>query len=213
MLQKLVFFLSIILFCIASCENSRSFSLIELENNKFNALKLRVTPALNREGFEAILQELGGMDRQQILNRLNTKNLELNLASFGFYYLANSYAAAGDLDQAIKYHNIAAHKYINPQSLLKLAELNFFKEKNFVLAYEYLHKSLEVTVEITANNRSHPLSKNGKNKAQFLLDELGKLAQSNAFVIIGIRAKLKKELPALLDKYREIYVLGPRKMN
>ena len=213
MSHKLVFFLSMILFCISSCDNSRSFSLTELENNTFNSLKLRVAPALNKEGFEAIFLELGGMNRQQILNRLKTRDLELNLASFGFYYLANSYAATGDLDQAIKYHNIAAHKYINPQSLLKLAELNFFKERNYFMAYEYLHQSLEVIVEVTGNNRSHPLSKNGKNKAQYLLDELGKLAEANEFDIVAIRTKLKKELPGLLDKYREIYVLAPRKVN
>ncbi|MCH2021814.1 MAG: hypothetical protein MK207_04980 [Saprospiraceae bacterium] len=212
MSHKLVFFLSTIFFCISSCDNSRSYSLIELENNKFNTLKLRVNPALKAEGFEDIFKELGVMSTQEILNRLKSKNIEINIVSFAFYYLANSYAASGDIDLAIKYHSIAAHNYINPQSLLKLAELNFFKEKDYAIAYEYLHQSLEVTVEITGNNRSHPLSKNAKNKAQYLLDELKKLAQVEAFDIKAVRSKLKKELPGLLDNYREMFELGSRKV-
>jgi len=93
---------------------------------------------------------------------------------------------------------------------MKLAELNFFKEKNYAKAYEYLHQSLEVTVEITDNNRSHPLAQNGKNRAQNMLIELDQLSTDNQFDKETTREKLKTELPILLNKYREIYGLGAR---
>ena len=195
---------------IAACESPRIYTLEELERNNYNDLQLRVSPAIGAEDFEQIFKELGELNSEQILTKLSTENLELNEVSFCFYYLANSYAAAGDIEQAIKYHRIAAHQYINPQSLLKLAELNFFRDKNYARAYEYLHQSLEVKVEITENNRSHPLAKNGKIKAQHLLEELEKLGKDKVFDKEAVREKLKAELPVLLDNYRAIYGLGAK---
>jgi ribosomal protein S8 len=195
---------------INSCDSPKVYTLEELEKNNYNDLQLEVKPALNREGFIQLFKELSPMNNEQLLTRLGSQDLELHVASFVFYYLANSYAASKDTPNAIKYHTIAAHQYINPQSQMKLAELNFFKEKNYAKAYEYLHQSLEVTVEITANNRSHPLAENGKTRAQNMLVELNRLSAKKKFDKEAIREKLKTELPMLLTKYRAIYGLGAR---
>lgn len=195
---------------LASCDNSRSYSLEELENNHYNQLQMPVDEKFTVEQYNALFDELYSMNKEALLTRLSAKGLELHVASFGFYYLANEYVKEDDWAQAIKYHTIAANNYLNPHSLLKLAELNFFKEKNYAQAYEYLHTYLEVTVEITENNRSHPIAKSGKDKAQFMLETLEKLGSESAFDKTAVREKLKAELPPLLLTYREMYGLGPR---
>lgn len=213
MLRPFYLLLFFFLLTFSACDNPRNYSLQELENNHYNQLQLRVQAALSSEEFEAIFKEFSALTIDQILARLSAKDLELHVASYGFYYLANSYAAAGDLDNALKYHQIAAKDYINPQSLLKLAEFNFFKEKNYPKAYEYLHQSLEVTVEITNNDYLHILSKNGKDKLQYMLDELERSGTKGEFDRDSLREKLKIELPPLLEQYRTMYGLGSRGTN
>jgi hypothetical protein len=211
MLQKTPLIFILYIFFIVSCDNAVSYSLEELENNKYNNLKMQVEAAMDKAGYESMFSQFVTMNKGQILNRMSADNLELHVASYGFYYLANQYASEGKNDSALIYHQIAADQYINPQSLLKLSEFYFFREKDYTKAYEYLHQSLEVTVEITDNNRIHPLTKNIKNKAQHMLEEMNSAGARNVFDIVAVRKKLKAELPELLKKYREIYCLGLRK--
>jgi tetratricopeptide (TPR) repeat protein len=210
MLKKLSLILPLFFLCLFSCDNPKNYTLEELEKNHYNKLNLRVEAALDAEGYQKLFEEFQDLHKEEILNRLSTKKLELHKASFGLYYLANAYAVEGDMENALKYHTIAAEDYLNPQSLLKLAELNFHVNKDYPKAYEYLHQSLEITIEITENNRSHPVAKNGKDKAQFLLQELEIMGEKGVFDKAAIRAQLKETLPPLMDKYRELYGLGLR---
>jgi len=213
MLKKLSLIFALFTLCLFSCDNPRNYTLEELEKNHYNNLGLRVEAALDAEGYKKTFEEFQNLKKEEILSRLSAKDLELHYASFGLYYLATAYAIKNDIENALKYHKIAAEYYLNPQSLLKLAELNFHIHKDYPKAYEYLHQSLEITVEITENNRSHPLSKNGKNKAQYLLQELERMGERNIFDRTAIRTKLKKELTPLMEKYRKMYGLGPRKSS
>ena len=210
MLKRLSLIFALFILCLFSCDNTKNYTLEELEKNHYNSLGLRVDPALDAEGYKKIFDEFQNLGKDQILNRLSVKDLELHHASFGLYYLATAYAVDGDMENALKYHEIAAEHYLNPQSLLKLAELNFHVRKDFVKAYEYLHQSLEITIEITENNRSHPVAKNGKDKAQFLLQELEQMGERKVFDKAATRAHLKETLSPLMDKYREMYGLGAR---
>jgi tetratricopeptide (TPR) repeat protein len=213
MLKQLSLIFALFTLCLFSCDNPKNYTLEELEKNHYNALEVRVDPALDAEGYKRIFEDFQALNKEDILKRLSSKGLELHRASFGLYYLANAYAAEKDMDNAVKYHKIAAEHYLNPQSLLKLAELNFHVRKDYPKAYKYLHQSLEITVEITANNRSHPVAKNGKDKAQFLLQEMDRMGERGAFDKTAVREQLKIELTPLMDKYREIYGLGPRESS
>ena len=62
-------------------------------------------------------------------------------------------------------------------------------------------------VEITQNNPLHPLSKNCKNKLQFLLTALQKVANSSRFEEGKVRKKLKEILPKLLRQQKKMYQL------
>lgn len=196
-----------VILLLTACESNVSYTLEQLENNEYNALNIPANGKITDHDFRQLFEELKNMNNDELTAILTGNNLELNKASFCLYYMANNYAREKNLEKAMQYHQLAAHQYINPQSLLKLAEWNFFKEENFAKAYEYLHQSLEVTVEITGNNRSHPIANNGKDKAQFMLEELEKRAASGAFDRTAVRQKLKNELPILLETYRKIYQL------
>lgn len=209
MFKRLSLIFALITCSLFSCDKSRNYTLEELEKNSMNNLGLRVT-VMDAEAYQELFGKFQALNKDQILEELKVKDLELNHASFGFYYLANTCAANQEMDNAVKYHTIAAEHYLNPQSLLKLAELNFHVHKDYTQAYKYLHRSLEITVEITENNRSHPVAKNGKDKAQYLLQELERMGERGAFDKAVVRADLKEELPPLMDKYRAIYGLGPR---
>ena len=209
MSPKTCLFLFVILL-VTSCSSNVSYTLEQLENNHYNALKLPANGSITDNDFRDLFDKLSELNKDELTQILTGNNLELNEASFCFYYLANSYAREKNIEKAMYYHQLAAEQYINPQSLLKLAEWNFFKEKDFAKAYEYLHQSLEVKVEITGNNRSHPLAKNGKDKIEYMRQELEKAAQNGAFDRNSVRQKLKAELTPLVNKYREIYQLGPR---
>lgn len=210
MLKKLSLISTLLILLLSSCDDARNYTLKELEANLYNDLELRVEPALDADQYKELFKQFKAMNQEQILGKLSEQGLELHQASFGLYYLANTYAADKDFENTIRYHKIAAEQYINPQSLLKLAEINFHVNKDYAKAYKYLHQSLEVTVEITENNRSHPLAKNGKDKAQFLLQELELSGNKGAFDKAAIREALKASLPALLEQYRKMYGLGPR---
>lgn len=213
MFKKLSLIFTLFILCLFSCDNPRNYTLEELEKNHYNALEVRVDPALDAEGYKRIFEDFQALNKEEILNRLSSKGLELHRASFGLYYLANAYAADKDMDNALKYHKIAAEHYLNPQSLLKLAELNFHVHKDYATAYEYLLQSVEIGVEIHNNNRSHPLAKNVKDKTQYLLQELERMGEREVFDRTAARIKLKEELTPLVDKYREIYGLGPRESS
>ena len=210
MLKQLSLIFSLFTLCLFSCDNPKSYTLEDLEKNHYNALEMRVDPALGAEGYKNIFEDFQALNKEDILKRLSSKGLELHRASFGLYYLANAYAADKDMDNAVKYHTIAAEYYLNPQSLLKLAELNFHVHKDYTKAYEYLLQSVEIGVEVHNNNRSHPLANNVKDKTQFLLQELERMGERGVFDRTAIRIKLKEELTPVVDKYREIYGLGPR---
>lgn len=190
-----------------SFESSRIYSMSEMESNNRNQLLMYSLPNISAEDYDAIFNELKDKNSEEII-QLMTNRSELNFVSYGFYYLANSYAAAGDNEKALKYHEIAGLQYLNPQSLLKLAEWHFFQTKDFAKSYEYLHQSLEIKVEITANDINHPLAKNGKDKTQYLLSELEKMGDAGAFDKAAVREKLKAELPQMLDYFRGIYGLS-----
>jgi hypothetical protein len=89
-----------------------------------------------------------------------------------------------------------------------MAEWYFYREKKFGLAYECLHQSLELTVEITQNNPQHPLAKNSKNKLQFLLSSLESAAKEAVFDKEKVRIILKEQLPKLLKQQQILYQLG-----
>lgn len=213
MLKKLSLIFTLFTLCLFSCDNPKSYTLEELEKNHYNDLGLRVEAGLDAEGYKKIFEAFQSFNKEEILARLSVKDLELHDASFAFYYLANTYAAEKNMDNALKYHEIAAKHYLNPQSLLKLAEFNFHVNKDYTKAYEYLHQSLEITIEITANNRSHPVAKNGKDKAQYLLQELERMGERGLFDKAAIRTQLKETLPPLMEQYRAIYQLGPRESS
>lgn len=210
MLKKLHLISALFIVLLSSCDDSRSYTLEELETNSYNDLQLRVEPALDADRFKELFKQFKAMDKEQVLDKLDERGLELHQASFALYYLANTYAANKEFDKAIKYHEIAANQYINPQSLLKLAEINFHVNKDYVTAYKYLYKSLEVGVEIHNHNNSHPLAKNGKDKMEYIRHELELMSKKGAFNEAAVREELRATLPTLLDKYREIYGLGPR---
>lgn len=195
----------------ASIQSSRKFSFQELEQNHYNQFLVYSIPNFKEEEYQEIFTILQDKKADEII-QLMMEQQEMNFISFAFYYLANSYAAAGENEKALKYHEIAALHYLNPQSLLKLAEWHFFQTKSYALAYEYLHQSLEIKLEITMNNPMHPLAK-GKEKAQYLLTELDKLGESGAFDKNAVREKLKAELPDMLRYLRGIYGLPTEPTN
>lgn len=202
--------LCLFIYLCSACEQAKLYRLAELEENHYNTLELPVQHPFEADDYQQLFKKFQAMDQEQLIAQLETANLELHQASFGFYYLANAYAANKDLKKTLKYHTIAAQDYLNPQSLLKLAEINFHVHKDYAKAYEYLHQSSQIKVEITENNHSHPIARNGKEKTNYLLQELEKIGNNNGFNKAAVRAKLKAELPDLLNTYRTIYGLGPR---
>lgn len=205
-----VFAAGIVFFLVAAPEeplmSNKIYSLSEMELNPYNQLTMYSLPNISATDYEDIFKDYENKNSEEIIQIMERRS-ELNTVSYGFYYLANSYAAAGDNNNALKYHEIAALQYLNPQSLLKLAEWHFFQTKDFAQSYEYLHQSLEIKVEIMGNNITHPLAKNGKDKTQYLLAELEKMGDAGAFDKATVREKLKAELPNLLSAYREMYGL------
>ena len=123
------------------------------------------------------------------------------------YYLANAHAKEDALAPALNYHLAAANHYLNPLSFLKLAERAFFAEKDYGQAYFYLRHALEILVEITDNNRSHPLSRSTKEKAQFLLGELERMGDEGLFDKTTTIEQLRAILPNLTQQYRTLYGL------
>lgn len=201
-------FLLMILLSLAACDTGRSYTLEELKNNPYNQLELAVNPAPDLHAYQDLLDQLAEKDQAALLALLESKNLELHEASFALYYLANSFSKADNLEEALALHMVAANQYLNPQSMLKLAEWYFYKEKDYGKAYEYLYQSLETKLEITENNRSHPLSTAGKDKMQYLVQELDRLHNAGAFDKMPIREQLKAALPDLLAQYRKMYGLN-----
>lgn len=213
--MKNVIIISILLWSIMSCNQTVEYTILELEGNSLNVLALRVDENLDSDRLEKLLNKLAVRDTTKIIRILEAPNPTLHEASYGFYYLANTYAGEGKLNRAKYYHEVAAEKYLNPLSMLKLAQLYFEGmshptlqiEKDEVKAYIYLHQAMEVLTEITANNRSHILAKNTKDYDMYLLEELQRRAREGAFDEKAIRTKLRKELPPMLDNLRKMYRL------
>ena len=196
-----------LLLVLYSCDEPSAHTLEELRSNHYNALQLPVKPALEAEGFEAIFEQYQALDQTALEEYLSSTPLELHEASFGLYYLANAQAANRDMEGALQHHLAAATHYLNPLSYLKLAEREFFATQAYDQAYFYLHHALEILVEITDNNRSHPLSRGTREKAQYLLEELDNRGDQGVFDKAAIRAKLKATLPDVVQQYRTLYQL------
>lgn len=192
---------------LIGCQPERTYTLEELRTNHYNQLNIPVKSALEVEGFDAIFKTYQDLDPSALEEQLTTTSLELHETSFGLYYLANAHAKENDLRQAVDYHLAAANHYLNPLSFLKLAEREFFAQKDYTKAYFYLHHALEILVEITGNNRSHPLSRNTKDKAQYLLQELERMGDQGIFDKATTRKQLKVVLPAITQQYRQLYGL------
>ncbi len=198
-----------------ACDSTRSYSLQELENNRYNDLNLRLEPNIETYGLEKILEEFALLDTTQLLRQLAANDLELNRASYGLFYLANNYAKVGDMQRFLKYHKIAAEQYLNPLSMLKMAQI-YQKglpqispsiPTDWERSYTYMLQAMECLSVITLNNRSHILARNTKGFDMFMLEQLDKAAAEGKFDKEKVRAKLKKELPDLLSKLNEMYQL------
>lgn len=213
--MKNIIIISILLWSVIGCKQTTEYTLIELENNPLNILALRVEGNLDSDQLEKLLDKLAVRDTTKIIRILEAPNVTLHEASYGLYYLANTYAGEGELSRAKYYHEVAAEKYLNPLSMLKLAQLYYEGmnhptlqvEQDNIKAYIYLHQAMEVLTEITANNRSHILAKNTKDYDMYLLEELRKRAKEGAFDEKAIRAKLRKELPPMLEELKKMYHL------
>jgi len=214
---------SFFLFCfcgmfLTACDTPRSYALEELEDNTYNSLALPSEKTYTHEELQALLDELKNKDIASIKKDLSAKGVDLLRVCYGMYYLGNNYAQEGDFEEALKYHKIAAEQYLNPLSMLKMAQL-YFKgsavlpnanisfEPDLAKAYEHLHHAMECVTEITLNNRSHLLAKITKDNGRYLLDELNKEAESGAFDKEAVRQKLKEELPDILSHLKEMYNL------
>ena len=189
--------------------------MVDLENNTLNQLELRVEKKLDSEKLEKILEKLSVRDTLKIIKILEAPNATLNDVSYGLYYLANSYAGQGQMGRAKYYHMIATEKYLNPLSMLKLAQLYFdgmdhaslHIEQDYVKSYIYLHQAMEVLTEITGNNRSHILARNTKDYDMYLLGELDKKSKEGLFDEKVIRDQLRKDLPPMLEQLKKMYHL------
>lgn len=197
------FFLLFLL--LIACQGEQSHSIEELSNNANNQLELRVAQNMEREDYLQLFEQFQGLSVEEIQAQLTKQPISLQEASFGFYYLANAYAGANQMEQALQYHLLAAEQYYNPQSYLKLAEREYFLTKDFEKAFFYLHHALEIALEITGNNRSHPIAQNIKDKSQFLLQELEQLGAQRAFDREGVWARLKEIMPQVVEQFRELY--------
>lgn len=188
-----------------ACQGEQSHSLEELSHNANNQLGLTVHQNMEREDYLQLFKQFQGLSVEEIQSQLTSQPIHLQEASFGFYYLANAYAGEGQLEQALQYHQLAAEQYYNPQSYLKLAEREYFLTKDFAKAFFYLHHALEIALEITHNNRSHPIAQNIKDKSQFLLQELEQLGAQGAFDREGVWTKLKEIMPQVVEQFRQLY--------
>lgn len=199
--------LGLIILLLVSCQEKKSYSLEELSKNSYNQLELPVPPKMEREDYLQLFESFQSLSVEEIKAKLTSQPIQLWEASFGFYYLANAFAKEQQLEQTLLCHKIAAEQYLNPQSYLKLAERAYFLTKDFAQAFHYLHHALEISLEITQNNRSHPIAQNIKDKSQFLLQELEQLGKKGAFDRNAAWAALKKIMPEVIERFRKMYHL------
>ncbi|MGH1335481.1 MAG: hypothetical protein ACRBFS_05080 [Aureispira sp.] len=199
--------LALLFLSLAACQEEQKYSLEELSKNTFNQLELPVAEKMEREDYLKLFETFQEFSVEAIKTHLTNQPINLQEASFGFYYLANAYAKENQLEQALLYHEIAAKQYFNPQSYLKLAEREYFVTKDFKQAFHYLHHALEISLEITDNNRSHPIAQNIRNKSQFLLQELEQLATKGAFDRTATWNALKEVMTEKIERFRKMYHL------
>ena len=203
---KCILFLFLFI-CFPACETAMQYDLAILSDNKYNRLNLKVQNFENIQDYEALFDQFDQKDTSDLIDMLKTSSKELHFVSFFFYYLANAYAKHSENSAALKYHLIAAQQYLNPQSYLKLAEYNFFVTKDLIESYKSLRTSLELKVEFTQNNRSHPLAVFGKDKAQYLLDQFNLLNEAGAVKLDSLNQQLKLDLPEIMEQCRKMYDL------
>lgn len=196
---------SLLLLLLIACEGEKAHSLEDLSQNKQNSLQLAVSEKMERENYLKLFETFQDKSIEEIKQYMSGQVITLQEASFGFYYLANAYAKDNQMDQALLYHTIAAKQYLNPQSYLKLAEREYFLTKDFAQAFYYLHHALEIALEITHNNQTHPIAKNIKHKGQFLLQELEQIASKGGFDRAATWAKLKTVMENVVKQYRSMY--------
>lgn len=219
MKKSIIIFLVATIVFLSSCDNTRKYSVEELENNQFNSLNLPVKEDINSKELSKVVDELAELDTKQLLEQLEVKGLELNKASYAFYYLGNNAVKENDFEKFYSYHKIAAEQYLNPLSMIKLAQMyqrGLPQLKNpirpdLARSYEYLHQAMECITEITRNNRTHVLVKNTKDIDMKMLEDLDKAAKAGAFKKREIREKLKSELPELLGHLKDMYKIKESK--
>ncbi len=199
--------LACLLFLLTACQSEKIYSLDELRSNPYNQLGLSVTPNLDRQDYLQLFERFQALSVEELQNQLSSQPQALHEASFGLYYLANAYANERQMEQALLYHEAAAFNYLNPQSYLKLAEREFFVTNDYDKAFRYLHYALELTRDITDNNRSHPIAENIKYKSQFLLEELEKRAAQGAFDRSTTWEELKTVMTDVINRHRKMYEL------
>lgn len=202
-LCSILFFLLL----LTACQSEKIHSLEELKTNNNNQLDLPVLENMEREQYLELFETFETLPVTEIETRLTTQAINLQEASFGFYYLANAYIQEDQIEQALTHHRIAAAIYLNPQSYLKLAEREYFMTKDYAQAFRYLHHALEIALEITNNNRSHPVAQNMKDKSQFLLQELELLAAKEVFDRAAVWEELKGVMPEVVERFRRMYHL------
>jgi tetratricopeptide (TPR) repeat protein len=204
-LQLCSWSLLLIVLILIACEGKKAHSLEALSQNKQNNLQLAVNATMEREDYLKLFETFQDKSIEEIEQYMSGQAISLQEASFGFYYLANAYAKNNDMEQALLYHTIAAEQYLNPQSYLKLAEREYFLTKDFAQAFYYLHHALEIALEITQNNQTHPIAKNIKHKSQFLLQELEQIATKGGFDRAATWAKLKAVMENVVQQFRTMY--------
>ena len=193
--------------CFPACETAMQYDLAMLSDNEYNRLNLKVQNFEDIVEYEALFDQFDQKDTSDLFDLLDSSNKELHFVSFFFYYLANAHAKQSDNTAALKYHSIAAQQYLNPQSYLKLAEYHFYVTKDWIESYKSLRTSLELKVEFTQNNRSHPLAVFGKDKAQYLLDQFNLLNEAGAVKLDSLNQQLKLDLPEIMEQCRKMYDL------
>lgn len=207
---ELSFFLGLLFFitCFQACERNKRYELDVLKKNYLNQKKLRVSDMSDFKAFDLLFEKLSELSNEELIKLIESDNPELYEVSYAFYYIGNNYARAQDNQKALDFHRINAANYLNPQSFLKLSEYYFYVDKDYEKSYINLATALELKIEFTSNNRSHPIAKNGREKSQYLLSELKKIAAEQKFNMVTINEKLKNKLPELMEQCRVMYKLA-----
>lgn len=213
--MKYYIVLAVLLLSLVACQQQKSYSLEQLQENPNNQLQLPVVANMDNFALEKLLEKFSSLDTSKLLQEMTKSGATLQEISYGFYYLANHAAQVGKTKEALNYHEIAATQYLNPLSMLKLAQANFMGinqppvvyPQDYQQAYIHLHEAMETLTEITNNNRSHVLAKATKDYDMYLLGELQRAAKAGKFDEAATREQLKKDLTPMMEQLRAMYQL------